>query len=196
VIHHQEPQQTTDTEAAPLALSKYGRFVSHVEDFLRLVGGLELKFIYDGDLIVGDDTVPSTSDLTRHFFKRCPNAPTKFQMICKYTESADLFQLVLEILPRVRTLCIRSCWDEEMLFPVREFEKVIAAASNNLHSLTINVTAFEETTISAYDPEITARPKHLSLRCMSTGGGVRSSRGLVVALEHVRSSPRNRCGRC
>ncbi|KAF9304442.1 hypothetical protein BGZ74_001524 [Mortierella antarctica] len=157
ISHTSEPTETS----APLALTKFGRLVRHVEEFAELLVGLQPPF-------PGAD--PSAPDLARHFLKRCPDALLNFQVDYEHIKSKKMFPFVLEAIPRVDKLTIRGKYDGRKPFPDSSFQKILLATSDRLRSLTIDIPRFRLTkgadiisSPNVRDLEITARPKTLKL---------------------------------
>ncbi|KAF9383077.1 hypothetical protein CPB97_006764 [Podila verticillata] len=92
-------------------------------------------------------------------------------MTHQHVSSDKLFRLSLEVLPKVNILGIQSNKDHGKTdFSIRKLKRMIAAASENLHSLTIAIPKFRanmcNTGASTIPPTpvITARPKRLIIR--------------------------------
>ncbi|KAF9376639.1 hypothetical protein CPB97_010683 [Podila verticillata] len=114
----------------------------------------------------------SGGDLVRHFLKRCLHALMQYKMSYEHVKSAAVFSVVLEALPRVSTLTINGSSDHRTPFPVPNLKQILAAASNNLASLTIHVGRLQDVKkgISSFPAilDIAARPRHINLRKLET----------------------------
>ncbi|KAF9215587.1 hypothetical protein BGZ59_000921 [Podila verticillata] len=90
----------------------------------------------------------------------------------KLFNTPKLFLLSLEVLPRVNYLSIKGDHDKRRVFPVSKLKRVLMAASENLHSLTLNFLIFrsekttetESATSKISELEMTARPKRLHIK--------------------------------
>ncbi|KAG0028477.1 hypothetical protein BGZ82_008418 [Podila clonocystis] len=134
----------TMEQAALLALTKYGRYVCQVDSFTNLVLCLGQELIDGGE---SNPAEYSAGDLVRHFLKRCPNARLNYDIFYEHIKSPAMFLVVMEALPRVRTLTINGSNDHRTPFP---------KGSANAPAL----------------PDIIARPKHLKLGNLETDGPV------------------------
>ncbi|KAF9336503.1 hypothetical protein BG006_008422 [Podila minutissima] len=166
ISHTSEPTESS----APLALTKFGRLVRHVEEFAELLMGLEPPLPGGGKLSSKEHSDPSAPDLARHFLKRCPNALLDLQVDYEHVKSKKMFTVVLEAIPRVDNLTIRGKYDGRKPFPDSSFQKILLATSDRLRSLTIDIPRFRLTkgadiigSPNVRDLEITARPKTLKL---------------------------------
>ncbi|KAG0349761.1 hypothetical protein BG005_010711 [Podila minutissima] len=162
--------------ATPLALAKYGRNVRQVDCSVELLLGLEHLRSSKVELsLSGRSPGPSALDLIRHFLKRCPNALMDLEMSNKLFNSPKMFRLALEVLPRVNNLSVRGDCDRRKVFPASKFKQALAAASNNLQSLTLDFLLFRhgkaDDTNGAPEPVMTARPKRLHIRKMFDPSG-------------------------
>ncbi|KAF9383078.1 hypothetical protein CPB97_006765 [Podila verticillata] len=155
------------------ALAKYGQHIRRVELASELLLGLEHVRSARGELALsGRSPGPSALDLIRHFLRRCPNALMQFEMGHKFFNTPKLLRLSLEVLPRVNNLSIKGDHDKRKAFPVSKLKQVLMAASENLHSLTLNFLIFrsektnetESPTSNVSELEMTARPKRLHIK--------------------------------
>lgn len=156
-----------------LALSKYGHHIRQVELSSELLFGLEHVRSARGEFTLsGRSPGPSALDLVRHFLRCCPNALMHLEMGNKLFNTPKLFRLSLQILPHVNNLSIKGDHDKRKVFPVSKFKQVLLAASENLHSLTLNFLIFrsektdetESATSNVSELEMTARPKRLHIK--------------------------------
>ncbi|KAF8952718.1 hypothetical protein BGZ52_004395 [Haplosporangium bisporale] len=170
-----------------LTLDKYRYCVRRVEGFAELVHGLQRSFTGGNASSRTEYLGPSAICLAQHLLRRCPNAlVVHFELTHHYIQfRADKkFEAALEVLPKVQSLVVSSTTWEQMCFSVAELEQILAAVSENLHSLTIDIPKFKTPTFNdsfdlayvsmfggSFDnadtnlraPAITARPKTLKL---------------------------------
>lgn len=167
--NNQPPVQAQRTEGN-FVLAKYGLYVRQVECFVKLCNSLQ---VHPCDPSKSLDANPSTNDLVLQLLKRCPNFLIHFEMSADYFKGADLFDFALKLMPSVQTLTIAGIGEYHQGPSWHsQFQKVLAAASRHLYSLTISIPKQQgHFSLGTNDmapalvkkPEITARPTKLKL---------------------------------
>lgn len=188
-----QPSEPRKTEL--VTFDKYRYCVRQVESFGELVQGLQRSFTGGNAPSRAEYLGPSAICLAQHLLRRCPNAlVVHFELTHHYVpfRADKKFEAALEVLPKVQSLVVSGTTWERMCFSVIELERILAAVSENLHSLTIDIPKFKTSTFDdsldleyvsmfgdPFDmadtglqaPVITARPKTLKLLALGERDG-------------------------
>lgn len=132
-------KQPESHKPALLTLDKYRLCVRQVASFVELVKGLE-------PALLGHDSSragylgPSGMCLAQHLLRRCPEAlVTHFQLTHDYVRFDTKYEIVLEILPKVKDLVVKGDPWEGKCFSVAELKRILLTTTENLLSLTIDI---------------------------------------------------------